>query len=570
MAAPPPPGAPGAGPRGIPPHINPTDLFRLVKGTKPTKVHVLRFTGTKSIDLASLPKPITLARRPPHTLPSAVPASAVPAVPVTAAETAAQVNDALASNVVDLGASGAAAAQKPKVTADTAQIAPYGGAVGHRARLFQKKTRDIHIIDETVRKTRFEESVPWVLAAGDTSASPVIPDDLVGLPPGVAVDDAMDEFDDDVQGGDGADPPPSFVGALENQLADYMLFIPSGPNTFEVVPADSWYKFTARSKHRTLTLEQAEELDKRRGKKGRRAHVWADALGGGDSADHGPAGATTASSAAAPASSLYRPPSRIQAAQNAALGGDIDELDFDLQEQFADDDHDVLGDLADEREGAQREMKRQFALGLGAAAAGMTGGEVDDDWMPDAENEARPGVGAGSARGGAALDDEGRAMRRILGRDEGDLYGSDEDDSDEDEEGRDAAAQRAAAEQAAAPAATAAAPVPGRKRPPTESGSGLGDEPAGSAAKKPRMAAPGGNGTAAPTAAAAPGDVPPLTKEMILDLVRVKKLTANQLIEELGRDRLRGPNRQFLVTTVKKYTIRGPGGVLVLRETPKA
>ncbi|KNE72211.1 hypothetical protein AMAG_16694 [Allomyces macrogynus ATCC 38327] len=173
MAAPPPaPGAPGApGPRGIPPHINPADLFRLVKGAKPTKVHVLRFNGTKPIDLASLPKPITLARRPPHTLPSAVPASAVPVVPVTAAETAAQVNDALASNVVDLGATGSAV-QKPKETADTAQIAPFGGAVGHRARLFQKKTRDIHIIDETVRKTRFEESVPWVLAAGDTSASP--------------------------------------------------------------------------------------------------------------------------------------------------------------------------------------------------------------------------------------------------------------------------------------------------------------------------------------------------------------------------------------------------------------
>ncbi|KAJ3370442.1 hypothetical protein GGF31_004028 [Allomyces arbusculus] len=556
MAAPP----PGGAPRGVPPHINPADLFRLVKGTKPTKVHVLRFTGTKPIDLASLPKPITLARRPPHTLPSAVPATAIPAVPVTAAETAAQVNDALASNVVDLGAAGPV--PKPKETADTAQIAPYGGAVGHRARLFQKKTRDIHIIDETVRKTRFEESVPWVLAAGDASASPVIPDDLVGLPPGVAFDDAMDEFDDDVQPqGDGADPPPSFVGALENQLADYMLFIPSGPNTFEVVPADSWYKFTARSKHRSLTLEQAEELDKRRGKKGRRAHVWADALGGGDGADHasaGPAGGSMMASLA-PAPSLYRPPSRIQAAQNAALGGDIDELDFDLQEQFADDDHDVLGDLADEREGAQREMKRQFALGLGAAAAGMTGGEVDDDWMPDVETEARPGTGTGGARGASALDDEGRAMRRILGRDEGDLYGSDEDESDEDEEGRDAAAQRAAAEQTAAPvAAAAAAPAPGRKRPPTEFGSGLGDEPAGSAAKKPRMAAP------------AQGDVPPLTKEMILDLVRAKKLTANQLIEELGRDRLRGPNRQFLVTTVKKYTIRGPGGVLVLRETPKA
>ncbi|KNE72212.1 hypothetical protein AMAG_16695 [Allomyces macrogynus ATCC 38327] len=121
------------------------------------------------------------------------------------------------------------------------------------------------------------------------------------------------------------------------------------------------------------------------------------------------------------------------------------------------------------------------------------------------------------------------------------------------------------------PAAAAAlvATAPGRKRPPTESGSGLGDEPAGSATKKPRMAPPrGGNGPA--TAMAAQVDVPPLTKEMILDLVRAKKLTANQLIEELGRDRLRGPNRQFLVTTVKKYTIRGPGGVLVLRETPKA
>jgi transcription initiation factor TFIIF subunit alpha len=117
--------------------------------------------------------------------------------------------------------SGGGASAGPTSAADTSLIAPYGGGVRNKQMLFKKRTRQIYIANEEERKKKEIESAPWVIE------------------------------DDDAQN--------NWTGQLEGgQHANYVLFVFS-TDGFKVVPADKWYKFTPKIQYATLTAEEAEE-----------------------------------------------------------------------------------------------------------------------------------------------------------------------------------------------------------------------------------------------------------------------------------------------------------------------
>src|SRR6185312_16406030 len=85
----------------------------------------------------------------------------------------------------------------------------------------KKKKKKVHIAPEKKKKLRAEEEKPWVLEDYDGTNT--------------------------------------YIGELEGgQRANYALFLLTDDG-FKVVCVDKWYKFKPKIRHRTLTIEEAEE-----------------------------------------------------------------------------------------------------------------------------------------------------------------------------------------------------------------------------------------------------------------------------------------------------------------------
>ncbi len=111
--------------------------------------------------------------------------------------------------------------------ADLAQIAPsQNTAVQKKTNLFKKKTQQIFRNDQTdaqkaESKLRYEEALPWHL--------------------------------EDFEGKN------IWVGSYEAALSDtYALLVHGQDGKFRMVSLEKWYKFTAKNKFKTLTIEEAE------------------------------------------------------------------------------------------------------------------------------------------------------------------------------------------------------------------------------------------------------------------------------------------------------------------------
>jgi transcription initiation factor TFIIF subunit alpha len=119
------------------------------------------------------------------------------------------------------------------VDADGRPIAKDGGEVQSKdkdkgkaggRKKFQKKTRQVFLVPETIRQLRREERYPWVME-----------------------DAKQNEM---------------WVGKLEEvaRAETHALFMPAAQEFFKFVPANRWYKFQKKPKHRVLGLEEAEAV----------------------------------------------------------------------------------------------------------------------------------------------------------------------------------------------------------------------------------------------------------------------------------------------------------------------
>ncbi|RKP23723.1 hypothetical protein SYNPS1DRAFT_30524, partial [Syncephalis pseudoplumigaleata] len=291
---------------------------------------------------------------------------------------------------------------RPGDSIDTSVIAPYGGAAVNRRNLFKKRTRQVFLSKETseVREERRRDNYPWCLEDFDGSHA----------------------FTGDLMGNQGS-------------TAKYALFFFS-EDGFRVVMADKWYRFTPKPKHRILTAEEAEELLQQQKKKendrwlmhrfGKKDEEGEEGGGAGGS---GGTGGGESSSKASEGGAIwrggggYRRDTARRGFRTVDRGesslftddeddegdykrkrhhqrGDIDELDFDIDQDFQDDEEGTqdLEQQDEETKEATRRQKDNYRL---AEKSDLE--EEDADEMDESSK----------GKQGEKLSSAGKEMRKI-------------------------------------------------------------------------------------------------------------------------------------------------------------
>ncbi|KAI8056179.1 hypothetical protein BDF22DRAFT_674217 [Syncephalis plumigaleata] len=311
---------------------------------------------------------------------------------------------------------------RPGDSIDTSVIAPYGGAAVNRRNLFKKRTRQVFLSKESteVREERRRDNYPWCLEDFDGSHS----------------------FTGDLMGNQGT-------------TAKYALFFFS-EDGFRVVMADKWYRFTPKPKHRILTAEEAEEFLQSQKKKendrwlmhrfGKKDEEGEEGGGSGETSSK----ANESGTMWRGAGGGYRRDTSRRAFRTVDRGesslftddedddgsykrkkvqqrGDIDELDFDIDQDFQDDEEGTqdLEQQDEETKEATRRQKDNYLL------AEKSDAEEDLD---DAEDSSKD-------KNGEKLSSAGKEMRKIVrGIEQDAVYESDNekdpyaDSGDEEEE----------------------------------------------------------------------------------------------------------------------------------------
>lgn len=223
--------------------------YKLVSTNTDNLHHVMRFHGTKEIDLGNFTQPVKLHRKKSdvnfgrggfsnNNNNGGGGGGSIYSRYGNQSRDAAGGSGDKREGVGAGGASSSAggASAGPTTAADTSLIAPYGGGVRNKQMLFKKRTRQIYIANEEERKKKEIEAAPWVIE------------------------------DDDGQN--------NWTGQLEGgQHANYVLFVFS-TDGFKVVPADKWYKFTPKIQYATLTAEEAEEQVKQKRRRCPSSLLW--------------------------------------------------------------------------------------------------------------------------------------------------------------------------------------------------------------------------------------------------------------------------------------------------------
>lgn len=272
------------------------------------------------------------------------------------------------------------------VSADMSQVAPDGAARKTRRNMFKRKTKQVHMMDEQKRKLRYEEYYPWVIE--DYNASNV------------------------------------FVGSYEAGLTEttQVLFV-FDKDGFKLVPVEKVYRFTQRNKYATLTLEEAEA----RMEKNSAAPRWlmkhmneeseeassSSRFTTGFSAPRRPGGVGAQGSAAGSSSA------RMRTVQGGIVGGDrdSDHDDLDFDEEFADDEEAPIMD-GDEEENKLLEKKIKKEM----LKAAHLGGDASD--ADDSDDDLNDLFEVEKLR---KVDKEGRKLKKVLHKNEGGVYDSDDD-----------------------------------------------------------------------------------------------------------------------------------------------
>lgn len=249
----------------------------------------------------------------------------------------------------------------PGTTDPLADVAPDGGGRAKRGNM-RRKTRQLRVLDENAKKLRFEEFYPWV----------------------------MEDYDG----------YNTWVGSYEAGNSDsYVLLSVEDDGSFTMIPADKVYKFTARNKYATLTIDEAEKrMDKKSGEVPRWLMKHLDDIG------------TTTTR-------YDRTRRRLKAVSDRRMAederSDNSEVELDYDEEFADDEEAPIidGNEQENKESEQRikkEMMQANAMGLRDEPAS----EDEDDLF----NEKK-------------IDEEGERIKKALQKTElAALYSSDEDE----------------------------------------------------------------------------------------------------------------------------------------------
>ncbi|CCE65843.1 hypothetical protein TPHA_0N00620 [Tetrapisispora phaffii CBS 4417] len=248
-----------------------------------------------------------------------------------------------------------------------ADIAPDGGGRAKRGNL-RRKTRQIKVLDENAKKLRFEEFYPWV----------------------------MEDFDG----------YNTWVGSYEAGNSDsYVLLSVEDDGSFTMIPADKVYKFTARNKYATLTIEEAEKrMDKKSGEVPRWLMKHLDNIG------------TTTTR-------YDRTKRRLKAVadQRRSIEGsesehdDNSEVELDYDEEFADDEEaPIIDGNEQENKESEKRIKKEM---LQANAMGLR----DTEEVPDELNK------EDDLFTEKKMDEEGERMKKALQKTELAALYSDDD-----------------------------------------------------------------------------------------------------------------------------------------------
>lgn len=237
---------------------------------------------------------------------------------------------------------------EPGTTDPLADVAPDGGGRAKRGNT-RRKTRQLRVLDENAKKLRFEEFYPWV----------------------------MEDFDG----------YNTWVGSYEAGNSDsYVLLSVEDDGSFTMIPADKVYKFTARNKYATLTIDEAEKrMDKKSGEVPRWLMKHLDNIG------------TTTTR-------YDRTRRRLKAVSDQRMAADDEhsdnsEVELDYDEEFADDEEAPIidGNEQENKESEQR-IKREM---LQANAMGLRDGEAPLEEDADLFNEKK-------------IDEEGERIKKAL------------------------------------------------------------------------------------------------------------------------------------------------------------
>ncbi|KAG0650568.1 Transcription initiation factor IIF subunit alpha [Hyphodiscus hymeniophilus] len=280
------------------------------------RYHIAKFNGKKDVDPSNadeFTRPVLLSRRDPR----------APSIRDGKEE------EANADEVMDSRerekAEIAKAEKDARRAADLAQIAPTGNNAaaaakkGHLTR--QPKTTQVWKTDKTAEDKkksdlRYEESLPW------------------------HVEDA--------------DGKNAWVGTYEAALSDVnVVFVVEG-SSFKMIPVDKWYKFTQKAQFKTLTIEEVEaQLAK-----GAKETRWAMKTHEKVKAER-----ADAVNRNAMYGSLFQAKRESTTFKNSSKREteDADDLDFDADDLFQDDDEQATMELDQDQDAkeAQDRIKRE-------------------------------------------------------------------------------------------------------------------------------------------------------------------------------------------------------------------
>ncbi|CCC67243.1 hypothetical protein NCAS_0A06850 [Naumovozyma castellii] len=247
-----------------------------------------------------------------------------------------------------------------------ADVSPDGGGRAKRGNS-RRKTRQLKVLDENAKKLRFEEFYPWV----------------------------MEDYDG----------YNTWVGSYEAGNSDsYVLLSVEDDGSFTMIPADKVYKFTARNKYATLTIEEAEKrMDKKSGEVPRWLMKHLDNIG------------TTTTRYDRTKRRLKAVADQRNADEDEAHD-DNSEVELDYDEEFADDEEAPIID-GNEQENKESEQRIKKEM-LQANAMGLR----DDEQLPDEED-------ADDLFNEKKIDEEGERIKKALQKTElAALYSSDDDE----------------------------------------------------------------------------------------------------------------------------------------------
>lgn len=307
------------------------------------RYHAMRFAGKKEVDPTNqdeFTRPISLHRRDPRQPP---------------AGKAVKDEDTVMEDSVDSKERERLeilrAEKEAQKAADRAQIAPTGNnataLAARKAQSFRnEKTTQVHRLDKTAEQKkesdlRYEEALPWHL--------------------------------------EDADNKNTWVGNYESALSEVNVIFFTEGSAFKMIPVEKWYKFTSKNKFNTLTIDEAEALLNKKTKESRwamKTHEKNEAQRATQENIRGMNRLFTVKTESASFKGSSRNETR-----------DIDELDFDADDLFQDDDElaTVEPDRDEDAKDAQERIKQdQRSANLFGEADEET---VEKDFIKEEQEE---------------------------------------------------------------------------------------------------------------------------------------------------------------------------------------